>query len=75
MRHKDKEWLSNKYWVENKTMREMAQEAGVSVKTISRWMHKLEVPTRTTYEAQLLRRTQSTRVEAIDDLRRFLKQQ
>lgn len=45
-RYRDEEWLRRKYWDEELTQREMAEECGVSPTTIREYMKEYEVPTR-----------------------------
>ena len=45
-RYRNGWWLEAKYWDEEWTQREIAEECGVSERTIYEYMHRYNVPTR-----------------------------
>lgn len=49
--HTNKEWLYTRYVINEKSTTDMAKEAGVSHKTISRWLKKYDIQTRDTQTA------------------------
>ena len=52
-KYHDAEWLREKYHVERMTMREIADECGVTNTTISDWMDRHDIEKRNQREAQL----------------------
>lgn len=51
--YKNKNWLYQKHWLERYNTYEMARLADCTKTTISRWMNKLGIPTRTSSEARV----------------------
>ena len=47
----DRAWLYKEYVDKQKSTTQIAKDLGVSHKTISRWLHKLDIPVRTVHEA------------------------
>lgn len=41
---RDEDWLREKYLDEGKTMIELQEEAGCSLSTLSKWMHRFNIP-------------------------------
>jgi len=44
--YRDREWLSNIYHTQNKTLKEIAELCGVSPMTINQWLVKHGIPSR-----------------------------
>lgn len=44
--YRDKEWLNSRYWDDELTQQEIADECDVHVKTIRKWMKRLDIDTR-----------------------------
>jgi hypothetical protein len=53
--HHDPEWLTEKYWGERLSLNEMADEAGYSLRAVSRQMEKHDIPRRGNSEGQMAR--------------------
>jgi predicted transcriptional regulator len=51
-KYKQEKWLYTKYWDEGLTQTEMAKEIGVTTSTISNYMRRFNVPTRTSAESR-----------------------
>lgn len=49
--YQNRSWLHREYIEKQKSTTQIAKDLGVSHKTISRWLHKLDIPTRTIHEA------------------------
>ena len=49
--YQNRAWLHREYIEKQKSTTQIAKDLGVSHKTISRWLHKLGIPTRTIHEA------------------------
>ena len=52
-RHKDKNWLVYKYWVEGLSCREIGRSCGALAGTIHYWLKKYKIPIRTPSEAKM----------------------
>ena len=50
--YRNEEWLQEQYWEQEKTLRQIADKAGVSQKTITNWMDKHEIERRGISEAR-----------------------
>lgn len=50
-RHKDRNWLCRKYWVEELSMHKIAKICKVANSTIFNWMNKFNIPKRTISQA------------------------
>ena len=49
--YRDRDWLYNQYHRKERSTAEIAGDIGVSHKTISRWLHKHNIPVRSRQEA------------------------
>lgn len=45
-RYHDKEWVERRYWDDERTQQEIADECDVDVRTIRKWMKRLDIETR-----------------------------
>ena len=52
-RYKDPDWLRERYVLDRMSMEEIANECGVGISTISRWLKKHGIPTRSTTGSRL----------------------
>ena len=77
--YKDNAWLTKRYCIDQLSPREIAQECGVRIRTVQRWIEKHGIHKRSLSEAMLLR-TERMRVDVTPELanatyrnRRWLK--
>ena len=50
-KYKDRDWLYNKYWIEKKSLRQIAKEFKPKNPKINYWIKKLNIPTRSISKA------------------------
>lgn len=53
--YQNKRWLHEQYIKKKRSTTDIAKELGVGHKTISRWLHRFDIPVRTVAEAHDIR--------------------